>query len=889
MSFWSRIANVLHRDRLTREIDEELQSHIDEAIEQGRDPAEVRRAFGSALRIREESRDVKLAAWLDSFCSDIVFGWRQILKNKTASGAAIVSLGLAIGACTAAFRLIDAMLLRPLPVSNPGRLYFISFEHHLGNIGQLGAGASFDYPAFRQLRSAVEGSAEVMAISHPTRIDLTYSSDQDMEKAHRQYISGWTLGTFGLKPAAGRLLTTADDVTPGAHPYAVLSYDYWSRRFARDPGAVGRTFRIGVDVYEIVGVLEPGFTGTETGTITDIFLPTMMNAAVIDGPDTSWFRTWVQLRPASSAEVVRQKLEASLHASRREKVKAWRAGTPRERVERYVTARVSLEPASAGVSWMQDDYRLSLWILAGLVALVLLIACANVANLMSARAASRAREMALRVSIGACPSRLVQLVFIESTLIALSASVAGGLFAWWAAPFVVSKINPADSPARLVLPADWRVLGFAAALALAVTLLFGLAPALRASAVKPLNALKGSEDPHSRRRLMNTLAAAQVAFCFVVHIVAGLFVTSFDRLANQPTGFTSDRVLVLDTVADGPQPHTHWDHVLETLRSMTGVESAGLSRWALLSGSGWNQDVWANGRSPDGTTPNPYFHGISTGWLDTMKIPLLDGRDFRAGETYPNVAIVNQAFSRHYFDGQNPVGRYFEKMHGRTRRVKVAIVGYVADARYETMREPIRPTVYVPFRRLRENDALESPARGTFVVRTAAADPLPLASMVRHAVPQARSEFHVSNVRTQEELVRMHTVRERLLAMLSLFFAVVALLLAGVGLYGVFNYSVVQRQREIGIRLALGARPGHIALQLTAEVFFMLVLGATVGLGLGIGSERYIGTLLYQVKATDFRILAAPVVTIITAAIVAALPAVIRAVRIDPVTMIRTQ
>jgi putative ABC transport system permease protein len=887
MSFWSRIANVLRGDGLNREIDEELQSHIDEAIEQGRDPAEVRRTFGSRMRLHEASRDIKLFACLESLRADMVFGWRQILKNKTASGAAVLSLGVAIGACTAAFRLIDAMLLRPLPVSQPGRLYFVTFAQ-LAHDGQLRTGSSFDYPAFRQLRSAVEESAELIAISHPTRIDLTYGSEAEMEKAQRQYISGWIFAAFGLKPAVGRLLSAADDVAPGAHPYAVLSHAYWSRRFGRDAGVVGRTFRMGADVYEIVGVLEPGFTGTETGTMTDILIPTMMNAAAINEPNTNWFRAWVQLRPGVSAEVVRQKLETSLRASRREKVKSWGVATPRSRIDQYVTAPVSLEPASAGVSWMQETYRRSLWILAMLVALVLLIACANVANLMTARAAARAREMALRVSIGAGRPRLVQLVFMESILIALSASAAGGLFAWRAAPFVVSRINPPDNPAYLVLPTDWRVLGFAAALALAVTLLFGLAPALRASAVKPVNALKGGEDPRVRRRLMNTLVAAQVAFCFLVHFVAGLFVSSFDRLANQAIGFTSDRVLVLETVAKGPQPHAHWDQIVERLRSMTGVESVGLSRWALLSGSGWNQDVWANGRSPDGTTPNPYFHGISPGWLATMKLPLLDGRDFRAGETYPNVAIVNQAFARHYFDGQNPVGRSFEKMHSRTRRVKVAIVGYVADARYENMREPIRPTVYVPFRRLQENDALESPRQGTFVVRTAA-DPISMASMLRQAVPQARSEFYVSNVRTQEELVRMHTVRERLLAMLSLFFAVVALLLAGVGLYGVLNYSVVQRQREIGIRLALGAQRRHIVRRVAAETSSMLVLGATVGLGLGIGSERYIGALLYQVNATDFTILAVPAVTVITAAVMASLPPVMRAVRIDPAAMIRAE
>jgi predicted permease len=451
-------------------------------------------------------------------------------------------------------------------------------------------------------------------------------------------------------------------------------------------------------------------------------------------------------------------------------------------------------------------------------------------------------------------------------------------------------INPPDNPARLLLPADWRVLGFAAALALMVTLLFGLAPAFRASAVRPVSALKGAQDSHSQRRLMNSLVAAQVAFCFLVHLVAGLFVSSFTRMANQPAGFNAERVLVLDTVAKSPQPHPNWDHVLEKLRSTAGVESAGLSRWALMSGSGWNQDVWANGRSPDGSIANPYFHAISPGWLDTMKIPLLDGRDFRAGETYPDVAIVNQAFARHYFDGENPVGKSFEKMQGRTTRVRVAIVGYVADARYANMREPIRPTVYVPFRRFVQDDGvLESPDRGTFVVRTAAAEPLQLASILRHAVPQARSEFRVSNMRTQAELVRMHTLRERLLAVLSLFFAGVALLLAAVGLYGVLDYLVVQRRREIGIRLALGARPGHIASHLTTEVFFMLVAGATVGLGLGVASEKYIGALLYQVKTTDFTIWIAPVVTVVTAAVLASVPPIIRAMRIDPVTMIRAE
>jgi len=382
MSFWSRIRNVFRGEHLNREIDEELQSHLDEALARGRDPIEARRAFGSPTRLREQSRDVRLASWLDSLRSDFVFGWRQIRKTRTASVAAILSLGLSIGACTAAFRLIDAMLLRPLPVARPERLRVVAFEH-MSHSGTVTNSTSFDYPSFRLVRAAVRGSAEAMAISHPSRIDLTYGSDNDMEKAYRQYVSGWTLGTLGLKTVTGRLLTEADDTIPGGHPVAVLSHEYWSRRFGQDPRAVGRTFRIGPDLYEIVGVLEKGFTGTETGTMTDVFVPTMMNAAGINEPAMSWFRTWVQLRPEVSAEIVQQKVEHAIRASRREAVRDWRM--PQARIDHFLTARIWLEPASAGVSWMQDTYRQSLWALAVLVGLVLLIACANVANLMTAQ------------------------------------------------------------------------------------------------------------------------------------------------------------------------------------------------------------------------------------------------------------------------------------------------------------------------------------------------------------------------------------------------------------------------------------------------------------------------------------------------------------------------
>ncbi len=887
MALWSRILNVFRGERVNRELDEEMQTHLEEAKEHGRDPEEARRAFGSTLRMREESRDIKLAVWLDSLRADVVFGWRQVLKWKTTSAAAILSLALAIGSCTAAFRLIDALLLRPLPVANPERLFFLTYEFK-DNTGKTDTGDSFEYPGFRMLREAAKEDAELMAISYSSPIDLTYGGDQDMEKAYRQYVSGWTMGALGLKPALGRLLAASDDVKPGAHPVAVLSYDYWQRRFGGDPTVVGRTMRIGNYVYQVVGVIERGFTGTETGTMTDIFVPTMMNAKAIENPNWGWFRTWVQLKPGAGIEQTKQKLAAAMSAYKQERVKTWGGNTPKKRIDDYLKSPLLLERAEAGVSEMQKTYRQSLTILGVLVGMVLLIACANVANLLTAQASSRAREMALRVSIGAGRRRLVQLVLVESALIALIATVLGGLFAWWSAPFVVSLINPPDNPARLALPADWRVLGFAAALALGVTLLFGLAPALRASAVKPAAALKGGEDPHSRRRLMNALVAAQVAFCFLVHFVAGLFVSTFDRLSNQPTGFVAEGVLVLETSAKTTQDPVYWQQVADHLKTVPGVESAALASWGLMSGNGWSSDVWAGGKAP-GDGPGSYFLSVSPGWLRTMKIPLLGGRDFRADDTYPKVAIVNEEFARLYFDGQNPVGKWFEVDRDK-EKARVEIVGFVKDARYRTMREAIRATAYVPFRSADDKGGGLRPTDwAAFIVRTTGAEPLALAPVLRKEIREARPDFRVSDVQRQSELVRSHTVRERMLAMLSLFFAAVALLLAGVGLYGVLDYSVIQRQREIGIRMALGAQAEDIVKRVTAEVFSMLIVGSAAGLAMGIASERYVETLLYQVKATNTAMLLMPALTILAASMLASLPPVIRAVRIDPAGMLRAE
>jgi predicted permease len=880
MSLWSRITNVFRNDRVSREIDEEFASHLDEAVTQGRDPAEARRAFGSRLQQREASRDVKLAVWLDSLRADAVFGWRQLMKRKVTSSAAILSLALAIGACTAAFRLIDAMLWRPLPVAHPDRLYVLA-QAGIGPGGNWRISESSEYPLFRQLRATVKDQTELLAISYSGRTDLTYGSDEEMEKAWRQYVSGWMFDSFGLKPAAGRLFTENDDLTPGAHPVVVLSYDYWTRRFHRDPNAIGRNVRIDSRLYQIVGVAPQGFTGTEPGVGIDIFVPTMMNPYVTRS-DASWFRPFVQLKPGVAAEPVLERLRVPFQANQEERAKNFK-GRSKIATANFLHQKLILEPAGSGTSDMQKDYRSALVALGVLVVLVLLIACANVANLMMAQAAARAREMALRVSIGAGRWRLVQLVLAESAILGVLAALVGGWFAWWAAPFVAGKIRPANDPAHLYLPADWRVLAFGLALTLCVTCLFGLAPALRASAVEPAGTLKGGDDPHARRRTMRSLIALQVAFCFVVLFLAGLFVATSGRLSRQSTGFSSERLLTLEAVSARPQRQVLWDQVADHLRATPGVEKVAISAWPLLSGNGSNGFILLNGVPVNDTLA--YFLGVSPGWLDTMRIPLVDGRDFRADDTTPNTAIVNEAFARTYFNGEDPVGKWFERPQGAAF-AHYQIVGLVRDARYRNMREPMTPTAYVP---LAQSDPKADAASETFIVRTASINPLAMASSLRREVPRARREFRVSNIRTQQELVEQHTIRERLLAMLGYFFAGVALLLAGIGLYGVLDYSVLQRRREIGIRMAIGAQAGDIARGVTADAFLMVLAGTLAGLALGESLARYIASLLYQVKPGDAAMLVFPACLILAAALVAATPAVIRAVRIDPITTLRQE
>jgi predicted permease len=883
-----RFKMLFLKSHVEDELEEEFQFHLDrkieELVERGVSVEEARMTAKKALgleRQKEKCRDVRAGQWLGSLRADVLFGWRQLAKRKVTTTAAVLSLGLAIGACMAAFLLVNALFLRPLPVSDPANLYVVTYE----GLNGLGKAAKWDgtsYPLFEQMRDAVKGQATLVATGYTRRIDLTYSGYHGMEQAYQQPVSGEFFSSLGLKPFLGRLLMQQDDLVPKAKAVAVLSYDYWMRRFGGDPGVIGHRFRKDEFVYEIVGVAPKGFVGTEPGTMVDVYTPTMMEPSVTEKND---FGMRVFLRPEGGATlaVLTSKLDAIFQRSEKERAKSF-DDLPKYLLDGWPNAHVYLKSATGGVSGLQNDYESALVSLSVVVLLVLLIACANVANLISAQAAARSREMALRISIGASRLRLVRMVLVESTMLGLMSAGVGMLFALWAAPFVVKHIGSPSDPVRLVLQPNWMVAGFGLALAMGVTLLFGLGPALRASSVQPVNALKGGEAALGHRRTMYVLIAAQVAFCFVVLFVAGLFVMTFQKLMQRPLGFVPERVLLLFVEAQPRQLPNRWDALVEEIRRMPGVTSAGMSDRAIAGGSSENDSVTVNGVSDKALLS--YFLNVSPGWVGTMRIPLIAGRDVRDTDLHDTSALVNETFVKTYYDGHNPVGRTFTLLGSK---VPITIVGVVGDAVYKGLRQETLPQVYQPMRTSDEKGGLKNERFAMIAVRTDSDRPMMLAETLRRTIVQTDPVFRVSSARTQEELVGALTIRERMLAALAGFFAVMALLLAAVGLYGVLHYSVLQREREIGIRIALGAALGNIARLVTTRVLAMVLVGAIAGAALGMGLVRYVETLLYGVKGYDPVMLVLPIFVLLGVALLAALPAVARAARIDPAIMLRAE
>jgi predicted permease len=765
---------------------------------------------------------------------------------------------------------------------------YLSYPRFLeSDEGDQRENTSFSYPLFERLRAAGRGRVDLFAAGYQGPTPATFADSPDgRERIYRQFTSGTTFDELGIVPAAGRLLTAADDEKPGKHPVAVLSHSFWMRRFGGNPRVIGRWATLDREQFQIIGVAREGFTGVEPGIRTDAWAPMMMGGQALTNAGWQWFRVLGRLRPGVTRDEARAVLQPVFTNFLRERLKEFRQDEPRDRQARYVATPLLVRPAANGPSSLRVDFERPLWILAIVVGLVLLIACSNVANLLTARGAAREREMALRVSIGAGRGRLVQQLLIESAIVALAACAVAVAFAMVSAPVIVTMLAATETPVYLDLRPDQRLIAFAVVVTATTALLFGLAPAVRASGVSPIAALKAiGGRTSSRVRVLRPLVAAQVAFSLAILFLAGLLMVSFARLTHIDTGFEKSGLTLVSIGGtlgseDGAEQRIVVGQILDRVRAMPGVRAASLSSWALFGGSGWSTHIRIPGKPPDST--EIYYLAVSPGFMNAMRIPLLDGRDLVARDADPQQAtpvLVNREFARRYFPGRRAVGGQFGRTEQREQLAPQQIVGLVGNAKYRDLRQPVPPTVYVP---------LDGPGKfNAMTLQIRSFQPTAIVWGLREVLRQVHSSLEVAEVQDQAALVDNTLLKERLLALLSGFFGVVSLVLAAIGLYGVLSYSVVQRTREIGIRVALGAPQRTVILAVLADIFIVTTVGLLLGLAGRIGLARFVRTILYEVTPYDVTSIALPLAVLLTAAVVAAVPPAVRAARVNPIEALR--
>lgn len=897
MSLWSRMANVFRLRRVQQELDEELQFHVEERTRQltaagmSHDAAlrEARRRLGNLVRLREESLDVKVMPWLDSLSRDVHLGFRMLRRSGTVTATAVVSLSLALGASVAAFSLVDALILRPLPVHDPGRLIYLTYPTYTP---QRPEGDTFNDPLFLRMRDAGRGRVDLFAMSTQVMRQVRFGGGSgEKERVRIQFVSGDAFERLGIRPVAGRLFTGQDDLKPGAHPVAVVSHAFWTRRFGGDAAVLRTSFvlegttRLGADVpFDIVGVAAAEFPGVEPGRPTDVWLPyAMYNPRAFGNADSSWFRVFGRLNDGVRNEEAQSVLHAAFTGFRRDRASSMGAGPGRtpEELARFLNTPVFVRSAANGASPLRRQFERPLWILAAIAALVLLIAGSNVANLFLARTAAREREMALRLSIGAGRARLIQQVLVESALAAIAVCALGLIVAAVAAPSVVTMLTTPDDPVRLDLRPDARVIAFAASLVALLTTLLGIVPALRASGVAPIGALKsGGHRGTPRSAGMRPFVAVQVAFGLAVLFAGGLLVRSFARLAAVDPGFAASRVLLvsLEPVrrVEPPEQRAALTRVVDRLRAMPGVEAASSAEFNALG------RAWTHFFRVPGTTTNieATMSPVTDGFFETMRIPIVAGRGFQAGDMragQSTAIVINETFAARYFGRAAPVGVTLTARFGEAAgTVAHQVIGIAADARYD-LREPAAPTIYLPLT-LRNS--------GTLHVRVAG-DVSTAAARIREEIRAADPLFRVTAIGSQAEVVARTMVRERLLALLSGFFAVVGLALAAVGLYGVLSYTVMQRTREIGVRVALGARRSAVIGMVLADAARTTLPGAAAGIAAGIYLSRFFQTLLFEVRPLGFWSVALPLAILFATALLASAVPALRASRVDPAAALR--
>jgi predicted permease len=853
----------------------------------GMGEAEARRQarlrLGGAGVQKERTRERDVLPWLESLAADVRYALRSLRANPGFTLVAVLSLGLGIGANTAIFSLVDAVMLRPLPVSRPEELVQVT----------MGPGdETFTNPVWEELRDRQDVFSGAFAYGD-RRFDL--AGGGEVRAVDGAWVSGGFFNTLGVSPAAGRVTGPADDFR-GCPAVAVIGHGFWQSEYGGAAGAVGRTVSLDGHPFEIVGVAAPGFTGVEVGKAAQVYAP-LCAKVVVDGADRGldhrsyWFLHVVgRLREGTTAEAARARLAALAPAVFGATVPPdWDAEGKRE----YLKNTLDVVPAANGQSALRSRYSEALLALMMVVGTVLLIACANVANLLLARAAARRREVAVRLAIGAGRGRLVRQLLTESLLLALLGGVVGLVFASWAGGLLVRLLSTRSNAVRLDLSVDARLLAFTLAVSTATAVLFGLAPAWRATRVDPHAAMQATgrsvAEGHSRLTLGRALVVGQIALSLVLVLGAGLLLGTFRRLATLDPGFRSDGVLLAAVdLRNARLPDERLvgvkREILETVRAVPGVRSSSASALTPVSGSGWNGRVVVDGYVPAGQYDDLVFlNAVSDGFFATLGTPLLAGRDFDRGDAAgaEPVAVVNEAMARKFFGGASPVGRRITWEDGPQSEKPLLVVGVVGNTKYGNLREETQPQMFLPL----EQD--EGGPTLNLELRT----PGPPASLVPAVTAAVVGIAPGISLRyaTLREQVDASLTQERLLASLSGFFGGLALLLAAVGLYGTMAYSVARRRGEIGIRIALGAARARVVRLVMGDVGRMVLAGVAIGALAAALVVRRVAPFLFGLAPSDPATWALSALTLAVAAVAAgALPAW-RAARVDPMDSLREE
>ena len=828
---------------------------------------------------------------VDSIRQDLKYGIRQLRLNPGFTLAAVLSLALGIGANTAIFTLFDQIVLRLLPVKNPRELVQLRVEG--GRAGsQSGDGLhTFSHPAYLALR---DRNTVFSGLTGQLVQSASLVGEDRSEMIRVGMVAGNYFNVLGVQPHLGRLLTPDDDRTRLGHPVAVLQYDFWQKRFAGASEIVGSSIRLNGSPFTVIGVSAPGFEGTDVGLQTQVWTPVTMKPVItptwdaLDDERYAWFYLFGRLKPGVSIEEAQAAMRVLYRQRQEEELQGQFFQRFPETRERFLRQSFTLIPAARGQSNIRLTFERPLMVLQWLVGFVLLIACTNVANLLLARGAARGRELAIRGALGAGRGRLIRQLFVESLLLALAGGTAGLLLSSWMTRGLV-RILPYD-PANLSLftSPDIRILLFTTGITLLTALFFGLVPALQGSRVSPGAVLKeeAGSIAGGHVRLRKFFVALQVGLSCLLLIGAGLFARTFQNLKNVDLGFNAENVVTFGvrpaTVYDDPRKIQTYRSLIEGLATVPGVKAVGANRQMLLTGGRWDGSVTIPGvEAKEGNQPSSFFNAITPGYFEALGIPVKAGRDLRWSDWggSKKLCLVNEALVNEYLGGANAAGRLMAQ--GTRNTPDMEIIGVFANARYEDVRGAIPRQVFVAM------DTVIGATSGVNVFARILGDPRVVMPQLREQTRRIDSNLIVTDIRTLNDQLNRRLSNERLLSFLSVGFALLAGLLAVIGLHGVLSFVVARRTREIGIRIALGADKGRVIRLIMMEMLLVILYGIAAGVITGRLCGRFVESQLFGVKAADPLVFAISVAVLLTASMLAAFIPAWRASRIDPMASLR--